>query len=454
MARRRVWLDPAEQAVLDQVRVRLIAPDEQARWDDLIASRHYLKNASLVGEQLRYVIERDGQWLALLGWSAAAYHLKGRDTWIGWSNEQRRRRLHLLANNARFLLLTQPGQLPNLATRALALCCQRLSDDWQAVYGHPIVAVESFVDAQLFRGTAYKAAGWQALGATAGFTRVSEDFYVAHDRPKTLYVRLLHKRAAQWLRRSRLPDALAPYEREVKPRCRQSAAELGSLWQHLHRTVPDCRCLKGLRHKQATVQAITLAWLLTGQRGGYRAIALFAHDLTQAQRRRLRCWLNPKTQAYEVPAENCFYRVLAAVPVPELGRALVDWQSARYGSADGPVLALDGKTLRGSHTTHLVGALNLASQRWLDVEPVADKSNEIPAAQTLIGRLDLEDKIALLDALHTQVETARAIVQQQGGHYVLCLKANQPGLQRQAQALLPASVPPSPPGNPRQPRTA
>jgi len=427
--------------------VRLIEPHEQPRWEDLIATRHYLKNATLVGEQLRYVVERDGQWLALLGWSAAAYHLKGRDTWIGWSNEQRRRRLHLIANNARFLLLTPLGQVPNLATRALALCCQRLSSDWQTAYGHPILAVESFVDAQLFRGTAYKAAGWQALGATAGYTRVSEDFYVVHDRPKTLYARLLHKRAAQWLRSPQLPPALAPYERPVKPRCRQSAPELGSLWEHLHRSVPDQRCLKGMRHKQATVLAITLAWLLTGQRGGYRAIALFAQDLSQAQRIRLRCWRNPRTHEYEVPAENCFYRVLCAAPIQALGQALVDWQTARYGLADGQVIALDGKTLRGSHTTHLVGALNLQSQRWLDLERVADKSNEIPAAQTLIGRLDLEDKIAVLDALHTQVETARAIVQDQGGDYVLCIKANQSGLQRQAQSLLPASVPPSAPGD-------
>lgn len=454
MARRSVWLNPEEQAVLDQVRVRLIEPEEKLRWDDLIATRHYLKNAALVGEQLRYVVEHDGQWLALLGWSAAAYHLKGRDTWIGWTGEQRRRRLHFIANNARFLLLSEPGQLPNLATRALALCCQRLSADWQAAYGHPILAVESFVDAQLFRGTAYKAAGWQALGATAGYTRVSEDFYVVHDRPKTLYARLLDKRAAQWLRAPQLSAALVPYEREVKPRCRQSAPQLGSLWEHLHRAVPEQRCLKGMRHKQATVLAITLAWLLTGQRGGYRAIALFAQDLTQAQRIRLRCWRNPKTGKYEVPAENCFYRVLSAVPIPQLGQALTDWQTWLYGEADGEVIALDGKALRGSHTTHLVGALNLQNQRWLDLERVPDKTNEIPAAQNLIGRLDLEGKIAVLDALHTQVESARAIVQDQGGDYVLCIKGNQPGLQRQAQTLLPASVPPSTPGGGRQPGTA
>lgn len=160
MARRSVWLNPAEQVGLDQVRVRLITLEEQPRWDDLIATRHYLKSATLVGEQLRYVVtDAHDQWLALLGWSAAAYHLKGRDTWIGWSTEQRRRRLHLLANNARFLLLTEPGQLPNLASRALALCCARLSEDWKAAYGHPILAVESFVDAQLFRGTAGRCAG-------------------------------------------------------------------------------------------------------------------------------------------------------------------------------------------------------------------------------------------------------------------------------------------------------
>ena len=207
--------------------------------------------------------------------------------------------------------------------------------------------------------------------------------------------------------------------------------------------MPETRAAKGLRHKQATVLAITIAWLLTGQRGGHRAIALFAQSLTRAQRVRLRCWRNPKTHEYEVPAENCLYRVLTAVPVPELGRALVQWQQLRHGAHDGDVLALDGKTLKGSHSTHLVGALNLGSQRWLDLERVPDKTNEIPAAQTLIQRLELDDMIAMLDALHTQTQTARAIVQEQGGDYVLGLKGNQPGLQRQAQTLLPASFPPS-----------
>ncbi len=120
-------LDPAEAVVLNQITVRLIQSEEQLRWDQLMSQHHYLKNAKLVGERLCYVVECQGRWLALLGWSAAAYHIRARDQWIGWNDNQRRARLRLVANNARFCLLGEPGQYPNLATRALALNSARLS---------------------------------------------------------------------------------------------------------------------------------------------------------------------------------------------------------------------------------------------------------------------------------------------------------------------------------------
>ena len=126
--------------------------------------------------------EYQGSWLALLGWSAPARHLRPRDAWVGWSKEQRAARRQLLANNARFCILADAHQLPNLASRALALCTARLSADWQAAYGHPIVAVESFVDGQLFGGTAYKAAGWKRLDDNSGYASVAEDFYERHHR--------------------------------------------------------------------------------------------------------------------------------------------------------------------------------------------------------------------------------------------------------------------------------
>ena len=260
--------DPTEAAVLDPITVRLVRSEEQARWDQLVSEHHYLKNANLVGERLCYVVEYQGQWLALLGWAAAAYHLRARDTWIGWNDNQRRGRLHLVASNARFCVLGAAAQYPNLASHALALNLARLSTDWQAAYGHPIILVESFVDTQLFRGTAYKACGWQALGYTSGFKRVAEDFYEAHERPKQLYVWEVTKHAARKLRERQLPEALRPYERKLPLGCQMPRDELTSLWEILHRQVPESRNVHGLRHKQATVLTIVFAYLLSGGEGG------------------------------------------------------------------------------------------------------------------------------------------------------------------------------------------
>lgn len=440
---RLVLTDAAEAAVVEQIQVRLVRPEEGARWDQLMIQHHYLKSARMVGEQLRYVAEYQGQWMALVGWSAASYHLKGRDGWIGWDENQRRARLHLVANNARFCRLGESSRYPNLASRAMALNLARLSQDWQARYGHPIVAVESFVDMDEFRGTAYKASGWKAMGTTAAWKRVGQDFYEAHDRPKQLFVRELCQHAGRGLRARQLPTGWGAQEQSVDRRCLLGGEELLSLFQVLHHQVPESRDGHGLRHRQATVLAITYAFLLSGGQGGHRAIALFAQDLTPTQRANLRCWFNPRTRRYDVPTENCFYRVLKAVPVGPFQQALWAWQKARLGAADGGVVVLDGKALRGSGPTQLVGAVNAGSGRTLGVETVALKSNEIPAGQTLLDRLDLDGTIALMDAMHTQVETARAIVKEGGGDYVLFVKGNQGDLQKQACHFLPEVFSPS-----------
>ena len=234
-----------EQQILDRVEVLLLGPEEalRGRYGGLMERHHYLPSDGLVGEQLRYVAVVDGQWVALLGWSAAAQHLKDREEWIGWSAGQRRRHLALVANNARFLIL--PGiDCPNLASRVLALCCGRLSADWEQAYGHPILALESFVDGQLFRGTCYKAQGWQLLGATRGFERSRQDYYTAHERPKQLWVRALHPKARRWLQAAQLPAGLQAVEDKAIPRTALTCAGLRGLWQ-LCRQVPEWRKPKG-----------------------------------------------------------------------------------------------------------------------------------------------------------------------------------------------------------------
>ena len=97
---------PDEQVVLDELQVVLVLAKQKAKWDRLVRKHHYLKSARLVGEQLRYAVtDASGRWLALIGWSAPALHLKARDQSIEWTDAQRQTRLHLLAQNSRFVIL-------------------------------------------------------------------------------------------------------------------------------------------------------------------------------------------------------------------------------------------------------------------------------------------------------------------------------------------------------------
>ena len=148
---------------------------------------HYLGFGGAVGENLQYVA-RDGQGqpLACLVFGAAAWKCQARDQFIGWSVEQQKRNLGLLANNTRFLILPSV-RVPHLASWLLGRVSRRLSHDWQAKYGHPIVALETFVERERFRGTAYRAANWLAVGTTTGRTRQDRHTCIQAPR-KDLYL--------------------------------------------------------------------------------------------------------------------------------------------------------------------------------------------------------------------------------------------------------------------------
>jgi hypothetical protein len=424
------------------VEVRLILPSERPRWNKLVCQHHYLRNARLVGEQLRYVVTNaQGTWLALIGWSAAAMHLKARDQSIEWSDRQREGRLHLLAQNSRFVILAPRQQFPNLASRAMSLCLKRLSPDWQQHYQHPIVMVESFVDRQYFQATAYKASGWQALGYSSGFKRVAQDFYQRHNRPKELWVRELDRRAWDWLRAKQLPAHLARYEKATPPVCALENQHLPSLFERFNQ-VDDWRQCIGKRHGLPTVLAITALACLSGVGQGYRAVHRFAKRLTKRQRHALRCWIHPATGKSQVPSEAVFQRVLQKVRRLQLEALVIQWQNDLLG----PLLAtatlvIDGKEVRGGKLM-LVNAIAQPSQRLLGVETVAKKTNEIPTARTLIQRLDLIGKLVQLDGMHTQHETVHQILYKKGAAYSLILRENQPTLLKTAQQLLPAAFPP------------
>src|SRR5882672_162524 len=256
-----------EQLVLNHLTVRLVEPHEIARFDRLMVQHHYLKNIQLVGEQVRYVATYKGQWLALAAWCAPVWHLKARDAFIGWTDEQRRTRLPLLANNARLLVLPD-CHYPNLISRFMKLMLARLSADWQARWHHPLALAESFVDPQLYRGTAYKVSGWSKLGQSAGWKRSAEDFYQKHERPKQIWVRELAKKACVKLRAPQLPPDWMCVEQNAVPRCTARAPQLRSLVEILRAQVPECRSKKGLIFPIAGMLALLAQALFSGVRRG------------------------------------------------------------------------------------------------------------------------------------------------------------------------------------------
>lgn len=158
----------ASAGALADLRLEPVTARPQShRWNEYIDRYHYLGYQPLPGAQLRYIARAHDQVLALLGFGAAAWKTAPRDRFIGWTPPQRERRLHFVANNARFLILPWV-RCRNLASRLLSLATRRLGDDWQERYGYRPVLVETFVEIPRFRGTCYKAANWTYLGETQG----------------------------------------------------------------------------------------------------------------------------------------------------------------------------------------------------------------------------------------------------------------------------------------------
>lgn len=434
---RKPLLSAAEQALLDGVSLRLIDRGERTRFDQLVVAEHYLHSATLVGEQLRYVAEYDGQWVALLTWNAAAFNLKDREAWIGWSSKQKRRRLSLVANNSRFVRLGPPGHAPNLASRVMKLCLQRLATDWEQVYGHAVLVAESFVDSQLFRGTCYKASGWTLLGTTQGYGRSRQDYYVAHDRPKQLWVRELQPGARTILRGRNLPAALRALDAAHAPECAVAPEELTQMLRFFE-ALPDWRRYQG-KYRVAALVTVVVCAALCGVHRGQRDLAAFVADMTPAQWAALRFPRRGKRGARDwcVPKETTFFRLLSNLAPQALERALLDWQEHILGPrpATDDQVAVDGKELLNSQGLTIVSAYAVGSGRWLGSEAVALESNEIPAAQTLLRRAPIDGALVTADALHTQTETARVIIQEGGGDYVLTVKGNQPTVAASVQQL-------------------
>jgi hypothetical protein len=415
--------------------VRTLLPDQVKWFDGLLADHHYLGAGRPVGDYLRQVVERDGQPVALLVWGPACYALKDRDQWISWSVNQRLERLKLIVQNRRFLVLAAKGQSPNLASQAMGAALRALPEQWQEHFGYRPLLAETFTDPEAYAGTCYKASNWEAVGFSTGYSRHRADFYLAHERPKKLWLRPLGADARQHLRAVQVPDAcragLCAAPSGTLP---VKAEQLDSLLD-VFRHAPDPR-QDNTRYRIGPVLTLIALALLAGRRE-VAEITRFATTLTQPQRRRLNLPIKKGTRRfYQVPGYGVFYQVLTRLDSEAFATLLTGWLQSRAGTLPA-ALALDGKMIRDH-----IGLLTLAQHEDGAPQAVAvyDQKEHTPrceqtAAAALVDSLPtLDGKLITADPLHCQRPLARAIVEK-GGDYLSQIKGNQPQLLHQAQGL-------------------
>jgi hypothetical protein len=365
---------PSRQS-LNAIELRQVRPDERERYRSLMAQHHYLGDVAKIGESLWYVAYGAGcaeAWVALLSFSAAALKCAARDRWIGWDFRSQYGRLALIANNTRFLILPY-WHLPNLGSRVLGLVERRISADWQARYGHPLLLLETFVDPRRFHGGVYRAANWVELGVTRGYRRTQSAAGYSQeaqsDGAKLVFVRPLVGDAQQQL----VHATRTELQLKGRSKIMLSSEEMRSLTA-CFAGIADPRRAQGRIHRIEVVLAIAAGATLCGMQG-YKAISQWAKALGQSARERFGCSLRNKERL--VPSEFVIRDCLIRIPPDTLGLAMASWQLAwgqrgqrgQQGQQE-EALAMDGKTMKGAvdaqgHQTHIMSVVGHESKRCL-----------------------------------------------------------------------------------------
>lgn len=401
---------------------------------------HYLGWCRPTGESLLYVALLDGSPVALLGWASATLKNTPRDKFLGWDAECKRRRLHMVTNNYRFLML--PDAPHGLASRVLAKNLHRLRRDWEMTHGHPVYLAETFVDRSRFKGTCYRASNWVCLGETTGYSRKGSS-WIRNDCPKTVFVYLLHRHARRWLGEEESP--VDSGEGRESPMQRLDVSKLplhgqGGLLELLE-TIEDPRDRRGIRHPLRAVLAVAVAAMLSGVRS-VTAMAEFGQMLSFDVLEKLGC------RYFGAPSEPTLRRVLSHINAEEFDRKLGQWILERAEDLVQPGISLDGKTLRGSGdgevpAVHLLSAVLHREGLVLNQTRVESKTNELKCVAPVLDPLDIQGAVVTGDAMFTQKEVAEYLVSEKKADYILQVKDNQPTLLDDIKDLRLEAFPPS-----------
>ncbi len=391
---------------------------------------------------MRYVAVVDGCWVGLVGFGSSALKVTVRDEMLGWSVEQRYQRLRYIANNQRFCVLPA-GRRPNLASAVLSRVLKRVSDDYLSLRGHRIVAVETFTDPSRHRGTCYRAANFREVGATSGWSRSGGGSWTRNGVPKTYWFYPLCRNVPRLLASVFDPPELSRQDKTMIDLNTLGIDSDGGLIDHFA-DIADSRRGQGKRHSLCSVLSIAALATICGNRH-LGAIAEFAADLGQDALQRLDGRWDPNENRYVAPSDATFRRVIAKIDGDEFDTAVGKWFYDQLDDSGtdghGHTIAVDGKALRGARRpdgkrVHLLSAMDHHSRTVVAQTEVDKKTNEITRFEPLIDEIeDLEDVTVTADAMHTQRDHAKYLVDKRGANYLVGVKGNQPNLLAAAQSL-------------------
>ena len=227
--------------------------------------------------------------------------------------------------------------------------------------------------------------------------------------------------------------------------CALTSKQMENLLLRLWR-LPDARKPRGIRHPYFTVLTIAIAALLGGEKT-YASLAEWASRLTQNRLKRLRARFDKKTNRFIPPSEPTIRRVLQSADVESVEQCLGEWL---LNIADDQAIAVDGKTLKGAKRdngtqVHLLSAFLHNQAITVNQLEVDEKTNEIPMIKPLLNDLNIEGMVVTADALHTQVKTARYIVEEKHADYLFIVKDNQKTLRENITILREKDFSPSAP---------
>jgi predicted transposase YbfD/YdcC len=203
-------------------------------------------------------------------------------------------------------------------------------------------------------------------------------------------------------------------------------------------SLTDPRVERTRKHPLVNILFIAVCGVLSGA-NSFAAIEEFGLDR--------RTWFARFLDlANGIPSDDTFARVLARLDPGAFEKCLLSWVQAVQEVTGNRLIAIDGKTLRGSYdrregkaAIHMVSAWATENKLSLGQVVVDEKSNEITAIPELLGLLDISGAVVTIDAMGCQKEIAD-LIREGDGDYVLAVKQNQPTLYEQVEQAIGAGL--------------